>query len=139
MPRRPLASIRSIVDLFAKKEAGELYADPVEAARYYLERLQWLASFASDYHGRYFYFDAETLVGHLDGDHAVVLVRRDVDGAPVGRVLERVADEVHEHLPDAVAVGRHRVEVGRRVDGDFPAGLSENAAEGKAPKGSDDA
>ena len=64
--RRPLASIRSIVDLFAKKEAGELYADPVEAARYYLERLEWLTAFACDNPGRYFYFDAEALIHRAD-------------------------------------------------------------------------
>ena len=64
--RRPQASIRSIVHLFARKDAGELYADPEAAARYYLERLEHLAAFASDNPGRYFYFDAEALVGHAD-------------------------------------------------------------------------
>jgi len=64
--RRPQASIGSIVDLFAQKDAGELYADPVEAARYYLERLEWLSGFARDNPGRYFYFDAEALISHAD-------------------------------------------------------------------------
>jgi hypothetical protein len=56
---KPDQAIRSIVDLFARKGAGELYASPVEAARYYIERLRWLAGFCRSVGRPYCYYDAE--------------------------------------------------------------------------------
>jgi hypothetical protein len=54
----PEHTIRSIVHLFARKESEDPYASPVEAARYYVERIKALAEFARNHPG-YCYFDAE--------------------------------------------------------------------------------
>ena len=43
--------------------------------------------------------DAEPLVGDLDPHDAVVLRQPNVHRSAAGRVLDRVVDEVHEHLP----------------------------------------
>lgn len=59
--REPEHTIKSVVNLFARKEVDDLYASPVEATKYYIERLQWLADFCRHENGRYFYFDAEML------------------------------------------------------------------------------
>lgn len=55
---QPERTIKSIVHLYRQKEGGELYASPVEAARYYIERVQSLGEFAQAHPGC-FYFDAE--------------------------------------------------------------------------------
>jgi hypothetical protein len=54
----PARAIRSIVSLFDKKGAAELYADPVEAANYYIGRLKWLAGFCRSTDRPYHYYDA---------------------------------------------------------------------------------
>lgn len=59
--RPPEPTLKSIVSLFARKAGGDPYADPVGAAAYYTERLQWLAAFGAQYAGRYRYFDASLI------------------------------------------------------------------------------
>jgi hypothetical protein len=59
--REPESTIKSIVKLFAKKNSDELYASPVEAARYYIERVTRLSEFCAQVKQDYFYFDAEML------------------------------------------------------------------------------
>jgi hypothetical protein len=59
--REPDQTIRSIVSLFRKKGPDELYAEPAEAARYYVERLAALLDFCEARPGRYCYFDAEVV------------------------------------------------------------------------------
>lgn len=58
---QPEHTIRSIVNLFAQKEVDDLYASPVEAANYYMERLEALADFSRTSNQPYYYFDAELL------------------------------------------------------------------------------
>ncbi len=55
----PEHTIKSIVNLFAQKEVDDLYASPVEAANYYMARIQALADFSRAASQPYFYFDAE--------------------------------------------------------------------------------
>lgn len=55
----PEHTIKSIVDLFSQKGGEELYASPVEAANYYVERVQALAAFCRRAGVPYYYFDAE--------------------------------------------------------------------------------
>jgi hypothetical protein len=55
----PEHTIKSIVDLFARKEVDDLYASPVEAANYYVARVQALADFSRTAQRPYYYFDAE--------------------------------------------------------------------------------
>lgn len=57
----PEHTIKSIVNLFARKAIDDLYASPVEAAKYYVARMQTLAEFARNTKQPYFYFDAELL------------------------------------------------------------------------------
>ncbi len=57
----PERAIKSIVDLFTRKESKELYASPLEAANYYVARVQALADFSRTAARPYFYFDAELL------------------------------------------------------------------------------
>jgi hypothetical protein len=57
----PEHTIRSIVHLFAQKPDPDLYASPVEAARYYEERVRALAEFCRTSGWPYYYFDAELL------------------------------------------------------------------------------
>lgn len=57
----PAHTIRSIVHLFRQKPDPDLYASPVEAARYYVERVRALDAFCQTSDGPYFYFDAELL------------------------------------------------------------------------------
>ncbi len=54
----PEHTIKSIVHLFRQKPAPDLYASPVEAAHYYIARVQALADFSQAAAQRYFYFDA---------------------------------------------------------------------------------
>ena len=56
---QPDHTIRSIVSLFAQKEVDDLYATPVEAANYYMKRLEALADFSRTSNQPYYYFDAE--------------------------------------------------------------------------------
>lgn len=57
----PEHTIRSIVHLFAQKEVEDLYASPVEAAKYYVERVRALAEFCRTSDWPYYYFDAALL------------------------------------------------------------------------------
>ena len=59
--REPEHTIKSIVNLFAKKENDDLYALPEEATKYYIERLELLADFCRTVAQDYYYFDAELL------------------------------------------------------------------------------
>ncbi|MGB5519039.1 MAG: hypothetical protein WBO73_11345 [Gammaproteobacteria bacterium] len=59
--REPENTIKSIINLFARKDTDELYALPYEAAKYYIERLEWLAEFSRKVGQGYYYFDAELL------------------------------------------------------------------------------
>jgi hypothetical protein len=56
---QPEHTIKSIVDLFAQKAVQEPFASPVEAANYYMARIQALAEFSRTASQPYFYFDAE--------------------------------------------------------------------------------
>ncbi|MGK2951926.1 MAG: hypothetical protein ACSLEZ_06025 [Thiobacillus sp.] len=58
----PAHTIQSIVHLFRQKPAPDLYASPVEAAKYYVERVRALAEFCRTTDWPYTYFDAELLV-----------------------------------------------------------------------------
>jgi hypothetical protein len=58
----PAHTIRSIVHLFAQKPDPDLYASPVEAANYYVERVRALAGFCRTSDWPYTYFDAELLL-----------------------------------------------------------------------------
>ena len=55
----PEHTIKSIVYLFTQKEIEDLYASPVEAANYYIARVQALADFSRTARQPYYYFDAE--------------------------------------------------------------------------------
>lgn len=55
----PERTIKSIVDLFGRKAIEDLYASPVEAANYYITRVQALADFSRTADQPYYYFDAE--------------------------------------------------------------------------------
>ena len=58
----PAHTIKSIVHLFRQKPDPDLYASPVEAANYYVERVQAIAEFCRTTDWPYTYFDAELLV-----------------------------------------------------------------------------
>jgi len=57
--REPEPTIKSIVDLFSRKEQNSSYASPDEATRYYIDRLEWLAGFCRDSARDYYYFDSQ--------------------------------------------------------------------------------
>jgi len=57
----PEHTIRSIVNLFTQKPDPDLYAAPVEAARYYVARVRALADFCREEVWPFYYFDAELL------------------------------------------------------------------------------
>ena len=57
----PAHTIRSIVHLFAQKPDPDLYASPVGAAKYYVERVRALAEFCRATDWPFYYFDAELL------------------------------------------------------------------------------
>lgn len=59
--RKPEQTIKSIIHLFARKDVRDLYASPVEATKYYIDRLQALGDFCSTTRYPYYYFDAELL------------------------------------------------------------------------------
>jgi len=68
----PEQAIKSTVDLFAKKGTEDLYASPVEATKYYIERVETIAGFCRSANQPYCYYDAElfrsapeTLLGKL--------------------------------------------------------------------------
>jgi hypothetical protein len=57
--QQPERTIKSIVDLFSKKAGEELYASPLEATNYYVERVNALAAFCRSASQPYYYYDAE--------------------------------------------------------------------------------
>lgn len=57
----PVHTIRSIVNLFRQKPDPDLYASPVAAANYYIERVRALTRFCRATDRPYSYFDAELL------------------------------------------------------------------------------
>ncbi len=59
--RSPEKTIKSIIHLFQKKEQQRLYADPQEATKYYIQRLQQLSEFCQKNSQFYYYFDAELI------------------------------------------------------------------------------
>ena len=59
--REPEPTIKSIVNLFAQKQTDELYASPVEATKYYIERVTALADFCRTCRQGYYFFDAAML------------------------------------------------------------------------------
>ncbi len=56
---RPEHTLKSIVHLFAQKEVEDPYASPIEAANYYIARVQALADFSRTARCPYCYYDAE--------------------------------------------------------------------------------
>ncbi len=54
----PEATLKSTIDLFARKSREDLYATPAGATRYYVDRLAALAELSLGHPGRYRYFDA---------------------------------------------------------------------------------
>jgi hypothetical protein len=54
----PVHTIKSIVNLFRHKPVADLYAEPAQATRYYIERLQALAEFGTAHAHAYYYYDA---------------------------------------------------------------------------------
>ena len=58
--QEPEQTIKSIVDLFAKKTLEDLYASPAEATNYYIERVKMLADFCQSSSHPYYYYDAES-------------------------------------------------------------------------------
>jgi hypothetical protein len=61
---------------------------------------------------------ARAVVGDLDTDARVLLVGADTDLLPGRRVLDRVLEEVRQHLLKAVAVAAHVRQVAEDVGGD---------------------
>lgn len=59
--RKPERTIKSIVNLFAKKDTDDPYSHPPEAAAYYIERLHRLSEFCQKYPQTHYYFDAELI------------------------------------------------------------------------------
>ncbi len=59
--RQPEPTLKSIIGLFANKHRDDLYASPVGATAYYVERLHALADFSQQQPQRYYYFDAERI------------------------------------------------------------------------------
>ena len=59
--RSPEKTIKSIIHLFQKKEQQRLYANPQEATKYYIQRLQQLSEFCQINSQLYYYFDAELI------------------------------------------------------------------------------
>jgi len=55
----PDHTIKSIINLFSKKEIDDLYASPAGAINYYIERVQALAAFCQLNPKKYYYYDAE--------------------------------------------------------------------------------
>jgi hypothetical protein len=58
----PEHTIRSIVHLFRQKPDPDLYASPIEAAKYYVERVRAIGEFCRTTAWPYAYFDAELLI-----------------------------------------------------------------------------
>jgi len=59
--REPAQTIKSIINLFAKKEQPHPYAEAAKATDYYIKRLQYLENFCTQYKQQYYYFDADII------------------------------------------------------------------------------
>lgn len=126
----PEQTIRSIVDLFARKGTDARYASPAAAAGYYIERLEWLAAFCASLTRPYTYYDAalfladpeallERLARWLELDTPLQAQYQIFsqtgrpgrgDSSPLihsGRIERVRADYSHVHVPEA-ALGRAR-------------------------------
>jgi hypothetical protein len=66
MLRQPEQSIRSLIVLYREQSPHLPEATPEGAARYYIDRLATLGGLAGQLGGRYFYLDAEALIGQTD-------------------------------------------------------------------------
>ena len=64
-----------------------------------------------------FWRDAGTIVVHGDLDRSRDLVRRDGDRGPVGGVLDRVLDQIDQHLRDLDVVEAQQRQIGLDRDG----------------------
>jgi hypothetical protein len=65
---------------------------------------------------------ARAAVGDLDDHPALARARGDLDRRAGGRVLQRVVDQVDQHLLDRDVVDPHQRQVGGKARGDRPAG-----------------
>ena len=54
-------TLKSIINLFQKKNNNHPYADPVNATQYYIKRLKLIADFCKTYPNSYYYYDADML------------------------------------------------------------------------------
>jgi len=59
--RSPEQTIKSIINLFQKKEVRALYSEPEHATKYYIQRLEELSKFCVSNTKTYYYFDAELI------------------------------------------------------------------------------
>jgi hypothetical protein len=66
MLRAPEQTIRSIVNLYRKKNNDHEYTRPENAATYYIDRVNRLAELAQTMPHGYFYLDAESLIDQPD-------------------------------------------------------------------------
>jgi hypothetical protein len=72
MLRAPEQSIKSLVTLYRKRNPQLPEATPEGATRYYVDRLGSLARMARELGPRYFYLDAECLIGQTDATLATL-------------------------------------------------------------------
>ena len=72
MLRKPEQSIRSLVVLYRGQAPHLPEATAEGAAQYYIDRLATLQSTAATLNGRYFYLDAEALIGQTDATLATL-------------------------------------------------------------------
>jgi len=66
MLRAPERTIKSIISMYRKIDPGHVHADPVQATRYYVDRLAALRRIAQSLPARFYYLDAEALVDSPD-------------------------------------------------------------------------
>lgn len=59
--RPPEQTIKSILNLFRKKDVDASYAHPEKATDYYIKRIMKLAEFCEHYPGTYYYYDADLI------------------------------------------------------------------------------
>ncbi len=64
--RSPQQSIKSIINLFCKKDSKKSYSNPEQATRYYIQRLKKLSKFSQQNTKTYYYFDAELIISHTE-------------------------------------------------------------------------
>ncbi|MCW8931213.1 MAG: sulfotransferase [Gammaproteobacteria bacterium] len=64
--RPPEQTIKSIVNLFRNKKEQRSYADPVNATKYYIERLKKMALFCKHHKNNFYYYDADLIRTHSE-------------------------------------------------------------------------